>query len=324
MIIEDRIYGKEEINEQVLIDLIGSAPIQRLKEVSQFGMPDEYYHFPSFSRFEHSMGVMLLLRRLGADLEEQIAGLLHDVSHTAFSHVMDWVMGDPIKETYQDETLLKTFEETEIKNILEVHGFNCKKIAEIENYSLLEQPIPHLCADRVDYSLREIKFLYSEQDIEKILKDLKNINGKIVLASAEAAKLLAEHYNKLNKEHWAEDQTKARYYISANILKKAIKEKIISIEDMMKTDKEIIKLLNKSNHEEILSGLNLLKNGFYLKKTGKEGLILQKKFRYLDPEFSHNGKIISLSEFSDEYKKTLEKERRQSLINEGFLIIPIK
>jgi len=323
MIIKDRVYGKEEINEQILIDLVNSAPIQRLKEISQFGLPEEYYHFPTFSRFEHSIGVMILLRRLNAGLEEQIAGLLHDVSHTAFSHVIDWVIGDPTKEDHQDKTLLKTFEETKIKNILERYGFNCKKIAEVKSHSLLEQPAPNLCADRVDYSLREIKFLHSEQDAEKILRDLKNVNGKIILASIEAAELFAKHYVNLNKEHWAGGEAKARFYILANILKKAIKEKIISLEDMMKTDKEIIKSLNKSNHEEILSGLKILRNGFYLKKTDK-GIILQKKFRYVNPEFFHNGKIISLSEFSEEYKKTLEEERKRSLIKEKFLIIPIK
>ncbi len=324
MKIKDRVYGREEINEQVLIDLINSAAVQRLKEISQFGLPDEYYHLKTFSRFEHSIGVMILLRRLGAGLEEQIAGLLHDVSHTAFSHAIEWVIGDPTKEDHQDKTLLKTFEETEIKNILERHGFNCKKIVEIENYSLLEQSAPNLCADRVDYSLREIEFLHSEQDAKKILKDLRNVDGKITFVSIEAAELFAKYYVNLNKEHWAGKEAKARFYILANILKKAIKEKIISIEDMMKTDKEIIKLLNKSNYEEILSGLNLLRNGFYLKKTEKGGIILQKKFRHIDPEFFHNGKIISLSEFSEEYKKTLEEERKHSLIKEEFLIIPKK
>lgn len=324
MKIKDRVYGREEINEQVLIDLINSTVVQRLKEISQFGLPDKYYHLPTFSRFEHSVGVMILLRRLGAGLEEQIAGLLHDVSHTAFSHVIDWVIGDPTKEDHQDKTLLKTFEETEIKNILERHGFNCKKIAGVKSYSLLERPAPKLCADRVDYLLREIKFLHSKQDAEKILKDLKNVNGKIILASIEAAELVAKYYVNLNKEHWAGEEAKARFYILANILKKAIKEKIISIEDMMKIDKEIIELLNRSKNKEILSGLRILRNGFYLKKTGKGGIILQKKFRYIDPEFFHNGKIIPLSEFSEEYKETLEEERKRSIIKEEFLIIPIK
>ncbi len=254
MIIKDRVYGKEEINEQVLIDLINSAAVQRLKEISQFGLPEEYYHLPTFSRFEHSIGVMILLRRLGAGLEEQIAGLLHDVSHTAFSHVIDWVIGDPTKEDHQDKTLLKTFEETEIKNILERHGFNCKKIAEVKSHSLLEQPAPNLCADRVDYLLREVKFLHNGQDAEKILRDLKNVNGKIILASIEAAELFAKYYVDLNKEHWAGREAKARFYILANILKKAIKEKIISIGDMMKKDREIIKNKNfilKNEHSTI-------------------------------------------------------------------------
>jgi len=50
------------------------------------------------TRFDHSVGVMLLIRKLGAGsspasalLKEQVAALLHDVSHTAFSHVIDYV-----------------------------------------------------------------------------------------------------------------------------------------------------------------------------------------------------------------------------------------
>ena len=42
--------------------------------------------------FEHSLGVYLLLRRLGADRREQVAGLLHDISHTAFSHAVDFLI----------------------------------------------------------------------------------------------------------------------------------------------------------------------------------------------------------------------------------------
>ncbi len=89
MIINDAIYGKYKINEPVLVELIKSRPMQRLKKIAQLGIPDRFYHIRGFSRFEHSLGVMLLLRKLNASLEEQAAGLLHDVSHTAFSHVVD-------------------------------------------------------------------------------------------------------------------------------------------------------------------------------------------------------------------------------------------
>ena len=39
------------------------------------------------THFEHSLGAFILVRRLDAALDEQIAALLHDASHTAFSHV---------------------------------------------------------------------------------------------------------------------------------------------------------------------------------------------------------------------------------------------
>lgn len=37
---------------------------------------------------------MLLLRKLGASLEEQLASLLHDISTFAVSHVADWVFAE--------------------------------------------------------------------------------------------------------------------------------------------------------------------------------------------------------------------------------------
>ena len=138
MKIKDLVYGLEEITETVLIELIESAPIQRLKEIAQLGLPDEYHYRGGFSRYEHSVGVMILLRRLGANLEEQIAGLLHDVSHTAFSHVVDWVIGDPEKEDYQDENHLKMIKNPVLPSILEKFGFDYEIIANHKNFSLLE------------------------------------------------------------------------------------------------------------------------------------------------------------------------------------------
>ena len=102
MEIKDDIYISHRIEDKSLVSLINSSSVQRLKDISQLGIPDEYSHRKGFSRYEHSLGVLILLKNLGASLEEQVAGLLHDVSHTPFSHVMDWVIGDPSKEDYQD------------------------------------------------------------------------------------------------------------------------------------------------------------------------------------------------------------------------------
>ncbi|MCJ7703374.1 MAG: HD domain-containing protein, partial [Anaerolineales bacterium] len=88
MIYSDPVYGPVEITEPVLLDLMESRAIQRLHGVLQHGVSALVGITSPTSRFEHSVGALLLVRRLGASLEEQVAALLHDISHTAFSHVI--------------------------------------------------------------------------------------------------------------------------------------------------------------------------------------------------------------------------------------------
>ena len=313
MKLNDFVYGEEEIQEEILIKLINSKSIQRLKGISQFGLPEEYYHLPSFSRFDHSVGVMILLRRLGAGLEEQIAGLLHDVSHTAFSHTIDWVFENSLKEDFQDRTLSEVIKGPEIKDILEEHGFNPENIVDMESFSLLEKHAPDLCADRVDYTLREMVFLHNKEDADFILKHLINFQENIVFDSLDAAKLFSEHYVDFNKNHWCEENAKVRWYIFAEILRIALSEEIISMDDFMKDDSYVINLLLDGGNEKILERFKLLKNGFKLEYVkGDQGIIIRKKFRWIDPFILVNGSLSKFSEISDNYRETIEEERRLS------------
>jgi len=322
MIVNDKIYGEEEIKEEVLIDLINSKEVQRLKDISQFGLPAEFYHIPIYSRYEHSLGVMILLRRLKADVKEQIAGLIHDVSHTAFSHVIDWVIGDSTKEDYQDNIFPDFLKNSNIPKILRKYGFDYRTFLNLENFSLLEQPIPSLCADRFDYAMREIVDFETKENIALILDNLQNVDGKMVFGSVKAADIFARNYMNLQKEHWAGDQAKARFHILADILKKALDKKIICFEDLGTTDEQIMLLLKKSNDEKILEGLDLLKKGFQVKETNSdEGILLKKKFRYIDPEVLINGSLMKLSKFSEEYNHLLEKEKQDALNDKKIKIL---
>jgi len=202
MKIIDKVYGEEEIWEGVLIDLINSKSVQRLKYVSQFGLPQIYYHLPVYSRYEHSIGVLILLRKLNANLKEQIAGLLHDISHTSFSHIIDWVIGNPAKEDYQDSIYEEVLENSEIPKILKKHNLDHNEIKDLKKFSLLEKEAPSLCADRIDYSLREF-IQKDKKNVHFLIENLINYNGQIVFNSDKAAKIFAEGYLELQKNHWA-------------------------------------------------------------------------------------------------------------------------
>jgi uncharacterized protein len=160
MKIQDRVYGEGEIKETVILELMQSRAMQRLKGIAQYGVPDPYYHLNNYSRFEHSVGVMLLLRKLGVGLEEQIAGLLHDVSHTAFSHVVDWVLGDGKTENFQDEQHEKTLKRSDVPEILRRYGLAVETVTDYHRFGLLERELPDLCADRLDYALTKFLGLF--------------------------------------------------------------------------------------------------------------------------------------------------------------------
>src|ERR1700744_259956 len=92
MHVNDRGYGKISVDDAGILDLIGCPTFQRLRGIKQAGPSALAYPFKDVTRFEHSLGVYTLLRRLGASHKEQIAGLLHDISHTAFSHAVDFLV----------------------------------------------------------------------------------------------------------------------------------------------------------------------------------------------------------------------------------------
>ncbi len=96
-ILHDAIHGTHRLkkHEVALIDL---PLIQRLRQIRQTGFT--YFTFPSatHSRFEHTIGVLILTEKLGrainraqesyfADLKDlRIAALMHDCGHGPFSH----------------------------------------------------------------------------------------------------------------------------------------------------------------------------------------------------------------------------------------------
>ncbi len=319
MRINDRVYGKQEITEAVLLDLIESKSLQRLKGVFQF-MPPKYYHKDSFTRYEHSLGVLLLLRKLGAELKEQVAGLLHDTSHTAFSHVIDWAVGDPKKEDYQDKIHLEVIKNSEIPTILTNYGLDYREISQLEKFPLLEREAPDLCADRIDYSLRELKM--EGKKIDKLLEDLIVRNNEIVFRTFESADRFAKNYINMQKEHWGGKEARLRYRLLAEVLREAIEKKIVSLDSLIHGQDYIItELLERKGNKEILRGLSLLKNKLYLEETDDgTGIFLDKKFRYVDPKFLVNGEVKRLSEDSLEYRKILNREKENSKKIKGILI----
>lgn len=320
MIINDKVYGKVSINEPVLLELLKSSSIVRLKGISQYGIPDKYYNRKNFYRYDHCVGAMLLLKKLGATLEEQIAGLLHDVSVLAFSHVTDWVFGGGKKgiEDYHDSIHNIFVTKTEIPVILEKYGFDLKRILNEKNFSLLEKHAPDLCADRIDYSLREFEWWLNPKIVKKCIGGLIVHNNEIVFSDPVIALDFALNFLELQTQHWGGYEAMMRYHLFSKALKIAIDAGDIVEKDFYNDDKFVLKKLENIDDIEIKKILRILKNKKLSLAKNKSGHRIFKKFRYTDPKVLMDGEIKKISEISNQFVKALAKYKK---INEQGLTV---
>lgn len=314
MIIKDKIYGRFEITEPILIELLKSPAVLRLKKISQYGIPDQYCEFKNFSRYDHSFGVMLCLRKIGADLEEQIAGLIHDVSHLAFSHVADWVFaeGHQGKEDYHDSIRDLFIKNSGIPGILKKHGFNLERILDENNFKLLENRIPNVCADRFDYSIQEFYYNHNRSIVERCVNSLADYRGEMIFLSQKTALLFAKNFLNLQLQHWGSNSIATRYFDFSIILKKALQKSIIKQEDFFLDEDLIMSKLYASHDREIDERLKLLEKADYIQIRAKSNQKINKKFRYVDPRVLIDGKIKRVSELYPEFKKKIERERAKN------------
>lgn len=320
--VDDPIYGVTVIEEPVLVELANCKAMRRLEGVSQFGMPDRLYPFPGFSRYEHSVGTAILLGKLEASLEEQAAGMIHDVSHPAFSHLVDWVIGNREKEDHQDKSHKRVVFSSDIPKILLKYGFEPEEIIDVKRYGLLERETPDLCADRVDYALREFESWAAPYAVKNCLWDLVNFKGRIAFNNGVSACEFGEAYARCQREHWGGAECVVRWEILAQTLKHALKKRIIEIKDFELEDEQVLRKLTINGDAEIGANLGLLeRKRLHLRENTKNPqYALKKKFRYIDPHFVENGKLYQLSKESKTYRRFLEEQKE---INERGINVDI-
>lgn len=314
MNITDSIYG-DYLIDGILEELILSNPVQRLKGVYQGGASYFVNEKWNVTRYEHSIGVMFLIKKLGGSLEEQIAGLLHDVSHTAFSHVIDFVFENK-NEDYHEKIYHQIITDSEIPRILSKYGYDYKKILlDNSKWNLLEQPAPELCVDRIDYTLRDM-YRGENTTIEEIDVFLGNLiirDGKIYLKDIKAAEWFVRTYYQEVIDFFMNPLNIYGYDFLAKTLKIALDKKIINTNTLLGTDEEVMDLLRLSNDIEVENLLNHIHRSVIVKEDKIEyHLHRKKKVRLIDPSVFYNDQLIPSSELSFEIKQMNENAKRKA------------
>jgi len=200
--IKDPIYGYIYITEAEK-QIIDSFPFQRLRRIRQLAGAEYVYPGANHTRFEHSLGVMYLSRRLldnphlSQILPEdkaqmtRIAALLHDVGHGPFSHVFEHILVKFLGKTHEDLTSW-IVSASELGDILKALGYDAKTISKLAVGALNEPKMAYkdqivrsaIDVDKLDFVVRDTYHTGAEYgfvDVSRLLDTLDILDGNLAV-----------------------------------------------------------------------------------------------------------------------------------------------
>ena len=292
----DRVYGEVDIDDPDALSLIRCPTFQRLKGIRQAGPSSFAFPFKTVTRFEHSLGVYILLCRLGADRRERIAGLLHDLSHTAFSHAVDFLFHSH-EQDYHERLKPEFLGRPDIARALERIGFAPSDFYDDSIYPLLERPLPLLCADRLDYFLRDSLAcgVSTAESVARCLSQVTAIDGLIAFTSTAAARDAAERFAEMNRTSWAGETESFIYNEFADALREALRIGILREPDLLRDDAHVLSRLRSSSNARIIEAMENIE---HFRPEKLIGFIpkIHPKTRWIDPPVVVEGRAVRLSE----------------------------
>ncbi|MFE8697825.1 HD domain-containing protein [Cytobacillus sp. FJAT-53684] len=198
-VFKDPVHRYVHVRDRVIWDLIGTKEFQRLRRIKQLGTTYLTFHGAEHSRFNHSLGVYEIIRRIADDVfngrpewneEDRLlslcAALLHDLGHGPFSHSFEKVF-DLDHEYFTRAIILG---KTEVNKVLSrVRKDFPIKVAEViaktsKNKLVVSLISSQIDADRMDYLQRDAYFTgvsYGHFDMERILRVMQPREDQVVI-----------------------------------------------------------------------------------------------------------------------------------------------
>lgn len=307
-----------------LVEYASVPEMQRLKGISMISacehtklVPFKFFH----TRYEHSIGVALIVWNFTKDKKQTIAGLYHDIATPAFSHVVDYIHGDYETQESTEEYTEKIIRKSkEIMDLLDRDSISIYEIKDYHLYPIADNDSPRLSADRLEYTLSDglvTQDAFSLEAIDRIYKDLtilKNENGEDEIGFK----------NLKNAEEYIERATKLWHLFSGNnengiimqfwtdILKKMAEERFITEEDLYDySEQQIVEKIRNCTDKKILKAFEIFSNSEKIERSETEikdkyCISVKAKKRYTNPLVQINGNAIRIDIASEKGKRIIE------------------
>ena len=189
--VRDTIHDYIDLNS-LESSLVDTEPYQRLRWIKQLGSANLVYPGANHTRLEHGIGtghlVSQMAKQSGVPEDEvhliSIAGLLHDLGHSPYSHLADELPfgKDHVKVT---EDIIH---DSQISEILDNEGIDRKEICNLikgeHKYgSLISGDID---ADRIDYLMRDSHYtgVKTGVDTGRLITKMSFSDGELVIGES--------------------------------------------------------------------------------------------------------------------------------------------
>jgi HD superfamily phosphohydrolase len=198
-VFKDPVHRYVHVRDRVIWDLVGTKEFQRLRRIKQLGTTFLTFHGAEHSRFNHSLGVYEIVRRIIDDVfagrpewndDDRLltlcAALLHDLGHGPFSHSFEKVFDCDHEDFTQNIVIGNTEVNAVLKKVSpdfpqQVAEVIAKTSAKKLVVSLISSQID---ADRMDYLQRDAYFTgvsYGQFDMERILRVMRPKEDQVVI-----------------------------------------------------------------------------------------------------------------------------------------------
>ncbi|KMK78209.1 HD domain-containing protein [Alkalihalobacillus pseudalcaliphilus] len=197
-VFKDPVHRYIHVKDELIWELIGTKEFQRLRRIKQLGTTYITFHGAEHTRFNHSLGVYEITRRIlevfkgrphWQEKERLLtlsAALLHDIGHGPFSHAFEKIFGTD----HEEWTRAIILGDSEVNQIL-------KKVSPTFPQAVsdvIEKTYPNklvtsiissqIDADRMDYLLRDAYYTgvsYGHFDMERILRVMRPTEEQVVI-----------------------------------------------------------------------------------------------------------------------------------------------
>lgn len=259
-----------------------------------------------YSRFDHSLGVSLIVWHFTQDPGQTLAALFHDISTPVFAHVIDFLNGDYMRQESTEAGTREIIARSEsIQSVLSDLHLVTEDVCDYHRYPIADNDAPKLAADRLEYSLGNmVSYGFADpQLITELYEDLtvganEEARPELMFRTAGKALRFSDLAMRCSRLYVSDEDRYAMQALAV-LLKDAIKCGTLSLQDLYTTEDAVIRRLCADPvFRKRWDDFRSLSAVISAEEPGPAGrwIRVSSKKRFIDPYVMDQGRASGLSE----------------------------